>query len=100
VAADSRTHAGVDYISTYKNSLIFLSLEAGCILSTAGSLSLVKTVLTLLRKILGSKPVISTCPLYTEVAHISVANPAVHEQDRSWLQQDRIDFKHSLGWSN
>ena len=100
MAADSRTHAGVDYISTYQKLFDFSQPgERVIILSTAGSLSLTQAVLTLLRKDLRVQEAINlhTCATLYEVArYIGSKIRQIHEQDRSWLQQDGIDFKCSI----
>jgi putative proteasome-type protease len=100
MAADSRTHAGVDYISTYQKLFDFsLPGERVIILCTSGSLSLTQSVLTLLRKDLRVQEAINfhTCPTLYEVArYVGSKIRRIHEQDRSWLQQDGIDFKCSF----
>lgn len=100
VAADSRTHAGVDYISTYQKLFDFSQPgERVIILCNSGSLSLTQSVLTLLRKDLKFQEAINlhTLPTLYEVArYIGGKIRQVHEQDRSWLQQDGIDFKCSF----
>ena len=100
MAADSRTHAGVDYISTYQK-LFDLSVpgERVIILCTSGSLSLTQAVLTLLRKDIKFQEAVNlhTCATLYEVArYVGSKIRQIHEQDRSWLQHDGIDFKCSF----
>jgi len=100
MAADSRTHAGVDYISTYQKLFDFSHPEERVIVvCTSGSLSLTQAVLTLMRKDLQFHEAINlhTCATLYEVArYIGSKIRQVHEQDRAWLQQDGIDFKCSF----
>lgn len=100
MAADSRTHAGVDYISTYQKLFDFSqSGERIIILCTSGSLSLTQSVLTLLRKDLKFQEAVNlhTLPTLYEVArYIGSKIRQIHGQDRSWLQQDGVDFKCSF----
>lgn len=100
MAADSRTHAGVDYISTYQKLFDFSQPgERVIVLCTSGSLSLTQAVFTLVRKDLRFQESINlhTCATLYEVArYIGSKIRQIHEQDRSWLQQDGIDFKCSF----
>lgn len=100
MAADSRTNAGVDYISTYQKLFDFsVPDERVILLCTAGSLSLTQSVITLLRQDLKAQAAASlhTLPTLYEVArYIGTKIRQIHEQDRSWLQQDGIDFKCSF----
>lgn len=100
MAADSRTHAGVDYISTYQKLFDFSQPgERVIVVCTSGSLSLTQAVLTLLRKDVKFQEAVNlyTCATLYEVArYIGSKIRQVHEQDKSWLQQDGIDFKCSF----
>ena len=100
MAADSRTHAGVDYISTYQKLFDFSQPgERVIVVCTSGSLSLTQAVLTLLRKDLKFQESVNlhTCGTLYEVArYIGSKIRQIHEQDRAWLQQDGIDFKCSF----
>lgn len=100
MAADSRTHAGVDYISTYQKLFDFSQPgERVILLANSGSLSLTQSVLTLLRKDLKIPEVVNlhTLPTLYEVArYIGSKIRLLHEQDRSWLQKDGIDYKCSF----
>lgn len=95
MAADSRTNAGVDYISTYQK-LFDLSQpgERILLLCTSGNLSVTQGALTLLRQDLqsGAEVNLHTLPNFYEIArYIGEKLRQIQEQDRSWLQQDGID---------
>lgn len=100
MAADSRTNAGVDYISTYQKLFDFSQPgERIILLCTSGSLSLTQSVLTLVRKELKFQETVNlhTCATLYEVArYIGSKIRQIHEQDRAWLKQDGIDFKCSF----
>lgn len=100
VAADSRTHAGVDNISTYQKLFDFSRPgDRVILLCTSGSLSLTQAVLTWLRKELKVQEatnLYSCASMYEVARYIGSKIRQVHEQDRSWLQQDGIDFKCSF----
>ena len=100
MAADSRTHAGVDYISTYQKLFDFSQPdERVIVLCNSGSLSLTQAVLTLVRKDLRVQETINlyTCGTLYEVArYIGSKIRQIHEHDRPWLQRDGIDFKCSI----
>ncbi len=100
MVADSRIGAGVDYISTYQKLFDFSQPgERIILLCTSGSLSLTQAILTLLRKDLKFQETVNlhTLPTLYEVArYIGSKIRQIHEQDRSWLQQDGIDFKCSF----
>lgn len=100
MAADSLTNAGVDYISNYQK-LFDLSQpgERVILISTAGNLSMSQGVLTLLRKDLKSQSDVSlhTLPTMYEVArHIGQKTRQMLEENRTWLQQDKIEFQCSF----
>jgi putative proteasome-type protease len=100
MAADSRTNAGVDNISTYQKLFDFSQPgERVIVVCTSGSLSLTQAVLTGLRKDLKEQEAVNlhTCTtLYDVARYIGSKIRQIHEQDRSWLQQDGIDFKCSF----
>ena len=100
MAADSRTNAGVDNISTYQKLFDFSRPgERVIVVCTSGSLSLTQAVLTYLRKELKVQEAVNlhTCATLYEVArYIGSKIRQIHEQDRAWLQQDGIDFKCSF----
>ncbi len=95
MAADSRTNAGVDYISTHQK--LFDFSEPGdrvILICTAGNLSITQATLTLLRRdlVAKSEPNLHTLPSLYEVArYIGAKTREIQEQDRPWLEKDRID---------
>lgn len=71
MAADSRTNAGVDYISTYQKLFDFsVPGERAIILSSAGNLAMTQEVLTLMQRDLKGQAEISlhTLPNMYEIA--------------------------------
>uniref|UniRef100_B8HMI8 20S proteasome A and B subunits n=1 Tax=Cyanothece sp. (strain PCC 7425 / ATCC 29141) TaxID=395961 RepID=B8HMI8_CYAP4 len=100
MAADSRTNAGVDYVSNYQK-LFDLSQpgERVILLCTAGNLSMTQGILTLLRRDLKAQAEVSlhTLPNMYEVArYIGHKTRHVLDENRTWLQQDKIDYQCSL----
>jgi putative proteasome-type protease len=97
IAADSRTNAGVDYVSTYQKLFDFSHGGERVILAcTSGNLSITQGVLSLLRKDIKVKADISlhTLPTMYEVAqYVGGKLRQIQEQDREWLQKDNIDYK-------
>lgn len=100
MAADSRTNAGVDYISTYEKLFDFSQPgERVLILCTAGNLSITQGTLNLLRKDLRVKEDINlhTLPTMYEVArYVGSKLRQMQEQDRPWLEKDKIDYQCSF----
>lgn len=95
MAADSRTNAGVDYISTHQKLFDFSQPGDRVILiCTAGNLSITQATLTLLRQDLIAKAEhnLHTLPTLYEVArYIGLKAREIQEQDRPWLEKDHID---------
>ncbi|HEY9615230.1 MAG TPA: proteasome-type protease [Microcoleaceae cyanobacterium] len=100
MAADSRTNAGVDYISTHQKLFDFSQPgERVILISTAGNLSVTQGTLTLLRRDLIAKtePNLHTLPTLYEIArYIGAKAREIQEQDRPWLEKDNIDFQCSF----
>lgn len=100
VAADSRTNAGVDYISTYQKLFDFSNPgERVLLICTSGNLSMTQAVLTLLRKDIKAQEEISlhTLPTMYEIArYIGSKTRQIQEQDKAWLKQDGINAQASL----
>jgi putative proteasome-type protease len=100
MAADSRTNAGVDYISTYQKLFDFtVPGERVILLSTAGNLSMTQEILTILRRDLRAQAEISlhTLPNMYEIArYVGAKVRQVIETHRAWLKQDNIDYQCSL----
>ncbi|MBD2310739.1 proteasome-type protease [Desertifilum sp. FACHB-1129] len=96
MAADSRTNAGVDYISTYRKLFDFsLPGERVILMCTSGNLSITQAVISGLRKDIKVQNDINlhTLPNLYEIArHIGSKTRQILDQDRVWLQNDGIDF--------
>lgn len=100
MAADSRTNAGVDYISTYQKLFDFSQPgERVLLLCTSGNLSVTQGTMTLLQRDITAKEEanLHTLPTLYEVArYIGSKLRQLQEQDRAWLEKDKIDFRCSL----
>jgi putative proteasome-type protease len=96
MAADSRTNAGIDYISTYQKLFDFsVPGDRALLLCTSGNLSLSQAVLKQLeRDLLGhSDTHLHSLPTLYEIArYIGEKVRHLQETDRSWLKQDGIEF--------
>jgi putative proteasome-type protease len=100
MAADSRTNAGVDYISTYQKLFDFSNPgQRVILLCTSGNLSITQAVVNGLQQDLNQKEgeSLHTVPTLYEVARY-VGNKVrqVEQQERPWLEKDGIDFKCTL----
>ena len=96
MAADSRTNAGVDYISAYKK-LFDLSLpgERVIIICVSGNLSVSQGVLTQLNRDIQNKEetnLHSLTNMYDVARYIGEKSRKIQDLDRSWLEKDNIDF--------
>ena len=96
MAADSRTNAGVDYISTYPKLFDFSTPgERVLLLCTSGNLSMTQSVLTSLKQELKNQNTedhwYKLPTLYEIARYIGGKMREIREQDRAWLQQDGID---------
>lgn len=100
IAADSRTSAGVDYISTYQKLFDFSRPgERILLLCTSGNLSITQAVLNWIRQDLKSQEETNlyTLPTLHEVArYIGSKIRQIQDQDRQWLQRDGIDSQCSF----
>lgn len=100
MAADSRTNAGVDYISTYQKLFDFSQPgERVILLCTSGNLSVTQAAVTLLQRDIATNEAtnLHTLPTLYEVArYVGSKLRQIQEQDRSWLEKDKIDFRCSL----
>lgn len=95
MATDSRTNAGVDYISTHQKLYNFSNPGDRVILiATAGNLSITQSTLTLLRRdiIANTDNNLHTIPSLYEVArYIGTKVRDIKQQDQPWLEKDHID---------
>jgi putative proteasome-type protease len=95
MAADSRTNAGVDYISTHQKLFDFsLPGDRVLLICTAGNLSTTQSTLTLLRRDINTQAETSlhTLPNLYEIArYIGAKSREIQDLDRPWLERDHID---------
>jgi putative proteasome-type protease len=100
MATDSRTNAGVDYVSTYPKLFDFsLTGERVILLATSGNLAITQAVLILLRHDLNIQAEVNLhrlASLYEVARYVGSKIRQVQEEDRSWLEKDGIDFKCTL----
>ncbi|HEY9807837.1 MAG TPA: proteasome-type protease [Halomicronema sp.] len=100
MAADSRTNAGVDYISTYQKMFDFSNPgERVLIICTSGNLSITQAVITMLRKDLRVQEEVNLYNLqsmYEVARYIGSKTRQIIEQDKSWLKQDGINAQASM----
>jgi putative proteasome-type protease len=95
MAADSRTNAGVDYISTYRKMFDFsVSGERTILLCTSGNLSITQSVMLSIEQDLGSVDVanLHSCQsLYEMACYIGHKLRQIQSREREWLEKDGID---------
>ncbi|NJL02665.1 MAG: proteasome-type protease [Spirulinaceae cyanobacterium RM2_2_10] len=100
VAADSRTNAGVDYISAYRKLFDYSQPgKRALLLCTSGNLAITQSVLTSLdRDLAGAAETnLHSLPTMYEVArYIGDKIRAIQDLDRPWLERDNIDFQCSI----
>lgn len=100
IGADSRTNAGVDYISTYRKLFDFsVTGQRVILLCTSGNLSVTQAVLTALQRDLraGDSDNLHTIPsLYDIACYIGETIRDVQERERPWLERDKIDYSCNL----
>lgn len=100
IAADSRTNAGVDYISTYQKLFDFsVPGERVLLLCTSGNLSITQAVIDSLHRDLAVQAEITLHSLANlqEIArYIGAKVRKMQDLDRPWLEKDGIDFGCSL----
>lgn len=96
MAADSRTNAGIDYISTYQKLFDFsLRGDRTLVICCSGNLSITQAVLSQLRRDLAghSDMNLHTLPtMYDLARYLGQKVRQLQESDRNWLKQDGIDF--------
>jgi len=100
MAADSRTNAGVDYISTYRKLFDFsIENDRTLLLCTSGNLSVTQAVLTQLQQAINAKSEVSlhTLPSLYEIArYIGGIMRQVQDENRPWLEKDGIDCQSTI----
>ncbi len=96
LAADSRTNAGVDYISTYRKLFDFsVPGERVIILCSSGNLSITQAVISSLRKDIRVQQDVNlhNVPTFYEITrYIGAKIRQLLDQDRAWLEKDGIDY--------
>lgn len=100
MAADSRTNAGVDYVSTYQKLFDFSQPgERVILICTAGNLSVTQGAIAQMHRDIRipEEANLHTLPtLYDVARYIGAKIRQIQEQDRVWLKQDGIDVKCTL----
>ncbi|HSM83097.1 MAG TPA: proteasome-type protease [Nodosilinea sp.] len=108
LAADSRTNAGVDYISSYRKLFDFSKPgDRVIVLCTSGNLSITQAVVHKLAQDIkrgaqgdlsqNRTPSLHSLPtLYDMARYLGEQIRALQEADRAWLERDRIDFQCSF----
>ncbi len=100
MASDSRTNAGVDYISTYQKLFDFsVPAQRVIVICTSGNLSITQAVINLLQQDLKQQESenLHTVPtLYDAARYVGTKMRQIQQQERSWLEKDGIDFKCTL----
>jgi putative proteasome-type protease len=96
MGADSRTNAGVDYVSAYRKLFDF-SVTGDRVISvcSSGNLSITQGVIQRLKRDIQHNEPINLHNLSSmfEIAHyIGDKSRQVQEWDRSWLERDKVDF--------
>ncbi len=95
MGADSRTNAGVDYISAYRKLFDFsLAKERVILLCSSGNLSVTQGVVTELKRDISNQQEINlhTLPSMYDLAHyIGSKSRQIQDRDREWLQRDKIN---------
>ncbi|NES86714.1 MAG: proteasome-type protease [Moorea sp. SIO2B7] len=100
MAADSRTNAGVEYISAYRKLFDFsLSGERVILSCTSGNLSISQGVLTTLQREIQNQEEVNlhTLPSMYDIArYIGNKSRQIQDQDRTWFERDNIDYHCSF----
>ena len=100
MAADSRTNAGVDNISTYQKLFDFSAPgDRVILLATSGNLSITQAIVNTLHQDLKVEESdnFHSIPTLYEIAHyVGDKVRSIQAQERPWLEKDRIDSKCTL----
>lgn len=100
MAADSRTNAGVDYISAYKKLFDFsIPGERVIVICTSGNLSISQGVISRLQKDVTNEEtenLYTFSHLYDVARYVGNKSREIQEIDRPWLQKDKIDYHCSF----
>ncbi|NEO28572.1 MAG: proteasome-type protease [Kamptonema sp. SIO4C4] len=97
MAADSRTNAGVDYISVYRKLFDFsVPNERAIMVCTSGNLAVTQSAITCLQREIENqeKQSLHTLPTMYDVArYVGKTIRNIQDSDRQWLERDQIDFQ-------
>ncbi|MEA5534040.1 proteasome-type protease [Crocosphaera sp. XPORK-15E] len=100
MGADSRTNAGVDYISAYRKLFDFsVPGERVILISTSGNLSMSQGVITQLKREINNHEETNLYTLSTmsDIAHyIGCKTRQLQDRDRPWLERENIDYHCSF----
>jgi putative proteasome-type protease len=100
IAADSRTNAGVDYISTYQKLFDFSHPgERVIVLCVSGNLSITQAIVNAIehdRKQQEGNTLYNLPTMYDVAKYIGGKVRQIQEQERPWLEKDRIDYQCTL----
>jgi putative proteasome-type protease len=97
MAADSRTNAGVDYISAYRKLFDFsVSGERVIAVCSSGNLSVTQAVVNLLKRDVHNHEEVNLHTLsnmYDIAQYIGNKSRLIQERDRTWLERDKIEYQ-------
>ena len=97
MAADSRTNAGVDYISAYRKLFDFsLTGDRVILMCASGNLSVTQAVVTKIKREIRSQEEgnLHTLSSMDDIArHIGNKIREIQDRDRAWFERDNIEFK-------
>jgi putative proteasome-type protease len=100
MASDSRTHAGVDHVSTYQKLFDFSNPgERVIVITTSGNLSMTQGVIAWLKKDIHTVDQVNihNLPTMYDVArYVGSKLREMEKLDRSSLEADRIDYRASF----
>ncbi|MGI8934169.1 MAG: peptidase [Phormidesmis sp.] len=99
-ASDSRTNAGVDYISSYQKLFDFsVPGDRVIILCTAGSLSTSQSVIHQIERDITTEAEVNLHNLpsmHQVAAHIGEKMRQIQDKERPWLEKDGIDYQSTF----
>jgi putative proteasome-type protease len=100
LGADSRTNAGVDYISTYQKLFDFSDPgQRVVLLATSGNLSITQAIVNALHqdlKLMDSENIHTLPTLYDITRYIGQKVRQIQAEERPWLEKDKIDSSCTL----
>jgi putative proteasome-type protease len=96
MGSDSRTNAGVDYISAYKKMFKFsIPGERAIIICTSGNLSITQGVITQLNRDIQNQESVNlyTLSSLSDIAYyVGSKSRQIQDRDRPWLEKDKVDY--------